>query len=90
MLGVVVGGVASFALNKYVAFKDGASPVLPQIGRFAASTLAALVVHASLMWLLVERLHGPLLPAKLLADFLVFTCGNLLVMRLVVFRLRPQ
>jgi ABC-type anion transport system duplicated permease subunit len=38
------------------------------------------------MWLFVDRLHAPLLGAKLVADFLVFTCGCLWVMRLVVFR----
>ncbi|HEY3447993.1 MAG TPA: GtrA family protein [Myxococcales bacterium] len=88
-LGVVAGCAVSFMLNKYVAFRDGGSPLLPQLGKYAATVVAATLVHVSLMGTLVDHLHVPLLPAKLLCDLLVFTCGCLLVMRLFIFRQRP-
>ena len=94
MLGVIVGSLVSFALNKYFAFRDGGSPILPQLGKYAATLAIAMMVHASLMGLMVDHLHAPLLAAKLLADVLVFTCGSLWVMRFVVFRVgsaaRPE
>lgn len=87
VLGVLAGSFVSFALNKYFAFRDGGSPLLPQVGKYAATLALAMLAHASLMGLLVDHLRAPLLPAKLLADVLVFTCGSLWVMRFVIFRL---
>jgi len=85
-VGVIVGSVVSFALNKYVAFRDGSSPLLPQIGKYAATLAVAATVHSGLMWLLLERIHAPVLVAKLLVDLLVFGVGNLWAMRCLVFR----
>jgi len=68
MLGLLVGAVASFALNKYLAFKDHASPLLPQLGKYVASVAAAMAVHSSLMWLMVEhctRRWSPQAPGRL-------------------------
>ena len=89
VLGVLVGSVVSFALNKYVAFRDGTSPLLPQVGRYVATLAVAAAVHALLMWVLAVWARAPVLFAKLLADVLVFGCGNLWAMRFVVFPLDP-
>jgi putative flippase GtrA len=89
-LGVAVGSVVSFVLNKYVAFRDGAAPMLPQVLKYVATVLAAMAVHATLIWLLVDHWTVPILVAKLLADFLVFTVGGLWMMRFVVFRLKAK
>ena len=87
-LGVAVGSVVSFALNKYVAFRDGAAPMLPQVLKYVGTVAVAMAVHATLIWLLVDHWHAPILAAKLFADFLVFTVGGLWMMRFVVFRLK--
>jgi len=87
-LGVAVGSVVSFVLNKYVAFRAGAAPMLPQILKYAGTVLVAMAVHATLIWAFVDQWHAPLLAAKLVADFFVFTVGGLWMMRFVVFRLK--
>ncbi|MBI5548843.1 MAG: GtrA family protein [Deltaproteobacteria bacterium] len=89
-LGAVVGSLVSFGLNKYLAFRDRTSPLLPQLGRFAATVLAGTRAHGALLWTLVDRLRAPLLGGKLLADLLVFACGNLWMMRLLVFPAGPR
>lgn len=90
VIGVLVGSVVSFALNKYFAFRDGTSPLLPQLGRYVATLAVAAAVHALLMWVLAVWARAPVLFAKLLADVLVFGCGNLWAMRFVVFPLEPE
>jgi len=84
--GVALGGAVSFVLNKVVAFRDRLSPWWPQLVRFALALAAAMAIHALLMHSLAVLAHVHYLVAKLVADFLVFTCGSLLAMRFVVFR----
>jgi putative flippase GtrA len=88
--GATLGSLAGFALNKYVAFRDAASPVWPQLARYLGTFGLSLAVHAGIMYLCVERLGVNYLLAKLAADFLVFTCGGLAAMRLFVFRLGEE
>ncbi|MGC4117825.1 MAG: GtrA family protein [Myxococcales bacterium] len=89
-LGVIAGCAVSFTLNKYVAFRDSGSPLWPQLGKYAATVVAATMIHATLMGLFVDHLRVPLLPAKLVCDVIVFACGCVLVMRLFIFRLGPR
>lgn len=85
-LSVALGCAASFLLNKFLAFRDARTPLLPQAARYAATMAVAMSVHASLMYGLTERLGLHLLTAKLAADLLVFGCGSLWALRFVVFR----
>jgi len=87
--GVTVGSTLAFILNRHFAFRDKSSPVGPQALRFALTTLGAIAVHAPLVGILVDRLDVDLVVAKLMADVLVFSVGQLLLLRFLVFRKSP-
>ena len=85
MCGVVVGSVLTFFLNRHFAFRDHHPQLAPQALKFAGSTAFAMLVHAALVGLLADRLGVPVVLAKLVADLLVFSVGQLLLFRYVVF-----
>ena len=85
MAGVVVGGTFAFIANRKVAFAGARGTLGAQLGKFVLSTGAAMLVHAALIHALADRLHLPVLAAKLAADVAVFSVGQLLVLRYVVF-----
>lgn len=87
--GVAVGSTLAFVLNRAFAFRDKSSPVGPQAFRFALTTLGAMAIHAPLVGILVDRLDVDLIVAKLIADVLVFSVGQLLLLRFLVFRKSP-
>jgi putative flippase GtrA len=87
--GVAVGATLAFILNRHFAFRDKSSPVAPQAFRYALTTLGAMAVHAPLVGILVDRLDVDLVVAKLMADVLVFSIGQLLLLRYLVFRKSP-
>jgi putative flippase GtrA len=87
--GVAVGSTLAFILNRAFAFRDKSSPVGPQAFRYALTTLGAMAVHAPLVGILVDRLDVNLVVAKLIADVLVFSVGQLLLLRFLVFRKSP-
>jgi len=89
-IAVALGCVVSFFLNKYLAFKETESPLLPQATRYLLTTAIAMAVHAGLMHTLVDRWGVHLLLAKLASDVLVFACGNMCAMRLLVFPARMR
>jgi putative flippase GtrA len=84
-----VGSTLAFVLNRAFAFRDKSSPVGPQAFRFALTTLGAMAIHAPLVGILVDRLDVDLIVAKLIADVLVFSVGQLLLLRFLVFRKSP-
>jgi Kef-type K+ transport system membrane component KefB len=53
--------------------------------KFVLSTCVAMVIHASLIYFLADRLRIPVVLAKFMADILVFSVGQLLVLRYFVF-----
>ena len=85
MAGVVVGGTFAFVANRLVAFTDARGTLRGQLAKFVLSTGAAMVVHAALVHLLADRLGLPVVAAKLAADVAVFSVGQMLVLRYVVF-----
>jgi putative flippase GtrA len=85
MLGVSVGATVSFLLNKYFAFRDHESKLGPQALRYAAATGGAMLVHASFMFVLTTMLGVFYVISKFIADLVVFSGGNLLLMRFIVF-----
>jgi len=87
--GVAVGSTLAFVLNRRFAFRDKSSPVAPQAFRYALTTLGAIAIHAPLVGILVDRLGVDLVVAKLMADVLVFSVGQLLLLRFLVFRKSP-
>jgi putative flippase GtrA len=89
MAGTLVGSTVSFLANRRYAFQDSALPASTSAFRYVLVTGSAIAVHGQLVvWL--TGLGAPFVPAKLSADFLIFTLGQLTLLRLVVFpRKRP-
>lgn len=86
MTGVAVGSTFTFFANRYFAFRDHRPELAPQALRFAVTTGCAMLVHASLVWWLRDWVGIDVVYAKLIADVLVFSVGQLLVLRYIVFR----
>ncbi|MFZ5468026.1 MAG: GtrA family protein [Myxococcota bacterium] len=86
MTGVAVGAAFTFFANRYFAFREHnpklASPAL----RFLLATGASMLLHGQLVVLLRDRLGVPFVAAKIVADMVVFTVGQLFVLRFFVFR----
>ena len=85
-VGVAIGATLAFFLNRSFAFRAQGTPVTGQAVRFMISTLIAMSIHAPLVGVLADRLDVPVVVAKLFADVLVFSIGQLLALRFLVFR----
>lgn len=85
MCGVVTGAVLTFIANRHFAFRDNTPDIAPQALKFVLATGVAMLVHASFVWFFADHLHVPVVVAKLLADIIVFSVGQLLVLRYLVF-----
>jgi len=84
-IGVLFGSSVNFTLNRLFAFKDSRGHLLFQAMRFFAGTVVAAAVHAGVVYLLTDRLHVYYVISKFAADILVFTGGNLVLYRYLVF-----
>jgi putative flippase GtrA len=84
-LAVAAGAAVNFLLNKYVAFRDPDPQVVRQAARFATGVGVSMLFHAALVYTLTQRFGLHYLFAKLLADGLIFTFGNLALNRYIVF-----
>ena len=85
-IGVAVGSTLAFCLNRAWAFRARGTPVTGQAVKFIISTLIAMSIHAPLVGILADWLDVPVVVAKLAADVLVFSVGQLLAMRFLIFR----
>ncbi len=90
MIGVTFGSTFTFFANRHFAFRDHNPKLAPQAVKFLLTTLAAMAVHAPLVGLLTNRFHVNVVVAKILADILVFSVGQLLLLRYVVFPRRKE
>lgn len=85
MTGVILGATFTFFANRHFAFQQqGAALVAPAL-KFLAITALSSLAHGQLVVLLRDRLGVPYVPAKVLADLAIFTFGQLLLLRYVVF-----
>jgi putative flippase GtrA len=84
-LGVTLGATVNFFINKLFAFKDSDGHTGLQLLRFLGGTMLAAGVHAGLVHLLTNKLGLFYVFSKLIADVLVFSVGNLLLLRFFVF-----
>jgi putative flippase GtrA len=89
-IGVAIGSTVAFFLNRSFAFRAQGTPVTGQAVKFIISTLIAMSIHAPLVGILADWLDVPVVVAKLGADVLVFSVGQLLVLRFLVFRKSPS
>jgi len=85
MIGVSVGATFTFFANRHFAFRDHHPEVAPQVLKFVGATAGAMMIHAALVHLLADRWHVPVVLAKVLADIAVFSVGQLLLLRYLVF-----
>jgi putative flippase GtrA len=88
--GVAIGSTIAFFLNRSFAFRAQGTPVTGQAVKFIISTLIAMSIHTPLVSILADWLDVPVVLAKLGADVLVFSIGQLLVLRFLVFRKSPS
>jgi putative flippase GtrA len=84
-IGVFFGSSVNFTLNRLFAFRDSRGHVALQAMRYFIGTVVAASVHAGVVYLLTNRLHLYYVLSKFVADILVFTGGNLLLFRYLVF-----
>lgn len=85
MVGVLFGSTFTFFANKYFAFRDHNPGLAPQAAKFVLATSVGMLIHAQFVWLFADRLGINVVLAKLGADLLVFTVGQMLVLRYFVF-----
>ena len=85
MVGVLFGSTLTFFLNRHFAFRDHDPKLAPQALKFIVATAVCMVIHGYLVQLLTDRWGVPVVISKLLADLVVFTGGQLLVLRYLVF-----
>ena len=90
MAGVLVGSTLTFFLNRRFAFKAVQGEVGPQLLKFSVTTAIAMGIHAGVVWLLADHFGLEVVIAKFIADILVFSVGQLLVLRYVVFPEKQQ
>ncbi len=91
MTGTVLGAAFTFVANRRFAFSDSGTQLTlsRSLLRFAAATLFASVVHGQLVVWLRDTFGVPYVPSKIVSDVLVFTLGQLVLLRYVVFP-RPK
>ena len=85
-IGVAVGSTIAFFLNRSFAFRAQGTPVTGQAVKFIISTSIAISIHVPLVSILIDWFGVPVVVAKFIADILVFSVGQLLVLRFLVFR----
>jgi putative flippase GtrA len=85
MIGVLVGSTLTFFLNRHFAFRDKNPQVAHQAVKFATATGVCMLIHGGMVGVLTDRLGVPVVVSKLIADICVFSVGQLLVLRYLVF-----
>jgi putative flippase GtrA len=85
MVGVFFGSTFTFFLNRHFAFRDHNPKLAPQALKFVVATGICMVIHGGFVSFLRDRHGVPVVFAKLIADVCVFSVGQLLVLRYLVF-----
>ncbi len=85
MAGVAAGSIFTFFANRYFAFRDKNPALAKPALRFALVAIVSMIIHGQLVALAVEKLHVAFVIAKLACDILVFTLGQTLALRFLVF-----
>lgn len=85
MIGVVLGATFTFFANRHFAFREHNPKLASPAIRFIIVTGLSSVVHGQLVVWLRDRYGVPFVISKMAADIVVFTFGQLLLLRYVVF-----
>lgn len=86
--GLVMGGGINFATNRVCVFRSSGR-LGNELLRFVVSFGALLMLHATVVGLLRDRLGVPILIAKPLADLTILGASQPWVLRCWVFRAEP-
>jgi putative flippase GtrA len=89
-VGVTFGSAFTFFANRHFAFKDRSGDLRSQAAKFMGATACSMVIHASFVWMLADRMGVNVVIAKMIADVAVFSVGQLLVLRYLVFPKAPM
>jgi putative flippase GtrA len=84
----IVGAVACFVWNKYVAFRDRSPVTVAQVARFGGVAVATALLMALAMKLIAVDLRVPVLAAKLICAALIFLVWTYPAQRFFVFTRR--
>ncbi len=90
MIGVTVGSTFTFFANRHFAFRDHCEKAAPQAVKFIVSTAVAMMIHGPLVGVLTNRFGVNVVLSKFAADILVFSVGQLFVLRYLVFPKRKD
>jgi putative flippase GtrA len=85
MAGTLSGAAFTFVLNRLFTFRDSAQGLWGAAFKFALVTAATSTVHGQVVVFLRDAQAIPYPVAKILADLLVLTFSQLLLLRYVVF-----
>ena len=91
MTGVAIGGTFTFFANRYFAFKEHNPKLAKPALKFILATGLGMVIHGQFVVLMRDHAGIPFVLAKVIADVGVFSVGQLLVLRYLVFpRSKPE
>lgn len=90
MSGVVLGAAFTFLANRYFAFREHNPKLASPAFRFVVVTGLASIVHGQVVVWLRDGLGVPFVISKMLADIAIFTFGQLLLFRYIVFPKRKE
>lgn len=85
MTGIGAAAVFAFFANRYFAFRDTQPDLARPAIRYALLMMVATLIHGQFVVWLRDGHEVPYALAKMGADFAVFTVGQLVVLRYIVF-----
>jgi len=85
MSGVIIGSTFTYFANRYFAFRDENPALASSMLKFVLATVISSLVHGQFVVWLTDRLGVPFALSKVLADLAIFSVGQLLVLRYLVF-----
>ncbi len=85
MVGSIVGSTFTYFANRYFAFRDHNPKLASSAVKFIIVTAVSSLIHGQVVVWLRDHFGVPYVPAKMIADVAVFTFGQLLLLRYVVF-----
>lgn len=91
MIGVFFGSTFTFFANRHFAFRDHKPAMAPQAVKFVTVTAVSMVIHGQFVHILADNFGVPVVLSKMAADIAVFSVGQLLMLRYIVFpKWKPQ
>ncbi len=85
MTGVIVGSTFTYFANRFFAFKEQNPQLASSMLKFIAVTVVSSLLHGQVVVWLTDTLNVPFAVSKVIADLAIFSVGQLLLLRYVVF-----